>query len=398
MERAAETAHAEHEARIAYRDLFRKSWDIWGTGKGDTRRSVPLDLNWAQSLDNFREAGLPDWELSEGVTVALTNEKLKPENKFRYFCGICWTKIRKMQADAKAIIGIPDVESDDPDDSEQNRVAVRVLEAWKAKRTEAGLDSTEKQDFNLEWQAGSWHSTGVGVDELLAAAELAAERRTPAISNYFGEGMHVVEAVRLYFLACQRLHHVTYGEASLARNDVFALMEMILPTFETVSRAVNRLGEIAEDAEQARVLSEVALAMVSPRDRLDDLFPGGYQWTWNMENQVEWPPVMWRKGWTPSDLPAPAPLPVWCGACDGEELHMRWAPLKVTQCGTERTVLERCLQCHPSMLVPAAELPAWCGECDGDELARRWVEAEDGLVRCPRCNPHHKRARDMAQS
>jgi hypothetical protein len=56
------------------------------------------------SLDNLRAAGLPDWELAEAVGAAMSQKKVTPENTFRYFCGICWTKVRSLQDRAAEIL------------------------------------------------------------------------------------------------------------------------------------------------------------------------------------------------------------------------------------------------------------------------------------------------------
>lgn len=104
MKTAAETAHADYQARAAYRELFRAAWTQWSTGSGENKQPIQLDDNWQNSLDNFREAGLPDWELEEAVRAAMSAKKVTPENTFRYFCGICWGKIRKMQEHAQRLL------------------------------------------------------------------------------------------------------------------------------------------------------------------------------------------------------------------------------------------------------------------------------------------------------
>lgn len=104
MQKAAEIAHADYEARLAYRRVFRDEWDDWKTGAEGAKQAVPLDAGWESSLDNFREAGLPDWELGEAVRAAMANQKVAADNTFRYFAGICWTKIRKMHETARALL------------------------------------------------------------------------------------------------------------------------------------------------------------------------------------------------------------------------------------------------------------------------------------------------------
>lgn len=137
MARAAEVALEDFEARQEYRDLFRQAWDQWGVGEGDSRMSVPLDDNWKSSLDNLRAAGLPDWELEEAVRAAMTAQKVKPSDTWRYFCGIAWTKIRKMQENARALLEPVKAELDLQDEHQRlsegaETVALHAwLSAWR---------------------------------------------------------------------------------------------------------------------------------------------------------------------------------------------------------------------------------------------------------------------------
>lgn len=355
MERAAEIARADYEKRLQYRSVFRQVWDRWGTGEGDDRTQVPLEDGWAQSLDNFHEAGLPDWELGEAVTLAMSRQKVKPVDTFKYFCGICWTKIRKMQADARAIIGSSPGPAD-PDDTEQNRVAGAVAQAWKVKRGELGRTSTPEQDFNVDWQAGSWFARGVTESELTRAAEAIAPQGM-SLASGFGVDMPLLSAVDQYYAASERLLNAAFNESSADRKTVWALVEMLQPTFEITSRAVDRLAEVAADGAQAAVLKEISLWMVFPRDRISDLFPEGYPLTWDSHHQVEWPAALWGR-WDPETAAYPRSAPAWCGECDGPALHHRWRPVKVGWFGVDRTILEQCYACHPAMQLQGSDSAA----------------------------------------
>ncbi|MFI2214935.1 hypothetical protein [Streptomyces sp. NPDC020141] len=59
----------------------------------------------------------------------------------------------------------------------------------------------------------------------------------------------------------------------------------------------------------------------------------------------------------PSPVPAArlAPLPQWCGNCDGPDLALRW--VQVTLAGEERTRMAKCPDCHPAVLQTATGEP-----------------------------------------
>ncbi|MGW2845144.1 HNH endonuclease [Streptomyces sp. NPDC001274] len=104
MQKAAEASRADFEVTTRYREVFLEAWNKWSTRPGGAQRSIPLDEAWQSSLDNLRAAGLPDWELSEAVRAAMSQKKVTPENTFRYFCGICWKKVRSLQDRAAEIL------------------------------------------------------------------------------------------------------------------------------------------------------------------------------------------------------------------------------------------------------------------------------------------------------
>lgn len=127
MQQAAEASRADFGVTASYRQVFLDAWNEWGASLGGSQRSVPLDPAWQVSLDNLRAAGLPDWELTEAVRAAMSQRKVTPKNTFRYFCGICWTKVRSIQDRAAEILTATEAATESATESgeEWDRIASR---------------------------------------------------------------------------------------------------------------------------------------------------------------------------------------------------------------------------------------------------------------------------------
>ena len=104
MKQAAENLRAQETPKLEYRDAFLAEWNRWHLGK-DEDKKVPLPNDWKQAMDRFRVAGIPTWMWADIVDIGMANEKVKPENTFRYICGIAWNKVSALQAEARRIVG-----------------------------------------------------------------------------------------------------------------------------------------------------------------------------------------------------------------------------------------------------------------------------------------------------
>jgi hypothetical protein len=95
IEKAAEEATRENERVNDYLRAFLDAWPSYYDLPGD----------WEQSIAKFREVGLPERIMVDSVYLATGNQRISgASNKFRYFAGICWTKVRELQARAVEII------------------------------------------------------------------------------------------------------------------------------------------------------------------------------------------------------------------------------------------------------------------------------------------------------
>ncbi len=117
---AAQQMLADQERRDANYEAFDRKWQSW-TANGSP---LPRPNGWRQSLDAFMAAGLPLAVLLGCVDVAMANDKLRPENRFRYVCGIAWKKVAELQKQARAAVGEETVTQDD---SSAEDFAVNIL-------------------------------------------------------------------------------------------------------------------------------------------------------------------------------------------------------------------------------------------------------------------------------
>lgn len=103
VKRAAALAKADKAAATKYRNAFKRQWMSHSWGKND-QYTNPMPSEWQQSIESFRQAGLPIEELKDAVDVACNNGYIKMENVFRYMCGVSWKKIERIRDIAASLI------------------------------------------------------------------------------------------------------------------------------------------------------------------------------------------------------------------------------------------------------------------------------------------------------
>jgi hypothetical protein len=110
---AADKMLADRGARSAEHAQFDEWWNSWtyNDGKGQDRR-IPRDPDWQRSVTQFLAAGLPLEILKDCLDVAMSRQKVRAEDTWRYFCGIAWGKVRELQDAAKKSLR-PELNSDD---------------------------------------------------------------------------------------------------------------------------------------------------------------------------------------------------------------------------------------------------------------------------------------------
>ncbi len=104
QERAVQREESEKVERFLY--------DHWEAHRPNQWRSSDLPHDWMTSVHQFLRAGLELDDLSELMLVAFDSNA---SNKWRYFCGCCWTRLRQAQERAAEILASSDQSTARPD-------------------------------------------------------------------------------------------------------------------------------------------------------------------------------------------------------------------------------------------------------------------------------------------
>src|SRR5690606_20720961 len=152
--------------KLEYRDAFLAEWNRWHLGKDDDKK-VPLPNDWKQAMDRFRVAGIPVWMWADIVDIGMANEKVKPDNTFRYICGIAWNKVAELQAEARRIVGADAQPKLSPLPA---ALAAAAIEVWCH---ETGEDPTDEQEAELRAGVVEAVRNSIDADEIIKAAKHA---------------------------------------------------------------------------------------------------------------------------------------------------------------------------------------------------------------------------------
>lgn len=196
---AAREMLGREAGRGATREAFRARWV---SAMGGT----PLPPDWTASVDQFVASGLPAELLLDCIDVAARAGQVHPENRFRYVCGVAWTRIRELQTQARRIVGQQSpagVVEVDPEDDDGGRVGLAcellgflapddrdaIIEESRRWLTEDAEEEPGQDDVHIYAAIEWWMRTNARVDlleeslaDLLRAlpAELVATCRTEA--------------------------------------------------------------------------------------------------------------------------------------------------------------------------------------------------------------------------
>ena len=143
MQQAADNLLEQEKPKDEYRDAFLAEWNRWGTGKGESRKTVELPGDWKPSLERFRVAGLPAWVWAEIVDTAMGYDKVLPANKFKYCCGIAWNKVTELQAEARRIVGAAA-----PDGFVADALVQAAVQVWTSERC-GEVETSESNQFRF---------------------------------------------------------------------------------------------------------------------------------------------------------------------------------------------------------------------------------------------------------
>lgn len=104
MKQAAENLCQQEKPKNEYRAAFKAIWDGWAYQAGSKRKTFDLPPGWKTSIENFRQAGLPQEVWPDIVERVMTNKTVKADNLFRYCCGIAWRMVGELQEVARGIL------------------------------------------------------------------------------------------------------------------------------------------------------------------------------------------------------------------------------------------------------------------------------------------------------
>lgn len=102
IEVAAIAAMVRQDEQREFVDDFDTGWSRWGFG--DPRQAIPREAGWRTSIRNFCVRGMSMSMLMDAVDIAMDNQRVPVDDKWRYFMGVCWKKLTAMEEDAHEII------------------------------------------------------------------------------------------------------------------------------------------------------------------------------------------------------------------------------------------------------------------------------------------------------
>lgn len=115
-------------------------FDAWNTYHDNYGDVPPLPADWAVSVRQWLNMGLPVEVLLTSIAIAMSSQAAV-DKKFRYFAGICHNKANALQARAREIFdSVPDPEplpAIERDPSEPLPVSFDVYQALSQERTKA---------------------------------------------------------------------------------------------------------------------------------------------------------------------------------------------------------------------------------------------------------------------
>jgi len=101
MKRAAHLAMLDREKRDEALADFDEAWTRYKVT--DTGSVVPRQHDWMASVEQFYAAGLDFEELFDAIEITM-RKSMALEDRWRYFCGVAWRKIKAQQETAQRLI------------------------------------------------------------------------------------------------------------------------------------------------------------------------------------------------------------------------------------------------------------------------------------------------------
>lgn len=101
--RALERVATEREAAADQRETFLEYFEQeWIYGGHDWCPELPAD--WRETAWRFYTLGLRVADLDDAIRIALNKHGITLGARWKYFCGVCWTKVRQIESRAAEIL------------------------------------------------------------------------------------------------------------------------------------------------------------------------------------------------------------------------------------------------------------------------------------------------------
>lgn len=97
-------AHGRAVERMERDQISEFLYDHWEATRPNDYASSDLPSDWEASIWSFMDAGLELGDLEELMSVALNARPVA--EKWRYFCGCCWKRVRQSQEHAARIVAL----------------------------------------------------------------------------------------------------------------------------------------------------------------------------------------------------------------------------------------------------------------------------------------------------
>jgi hypothetical protein len=106
MRRLAAARGRQQNKSDAYVAEFDAAWLKWTVAGSAIERPA----GWRTSVERFYDLGVPIAEVTQCVRVACGNDRIYPDDTFRYFAGCVWRVVKDMQDAAKELLDAEAVE------------------------------------------------------------------------------------------------------------------------------------------------------------------------------------------------------------------------------------------------------------------------------------------------
>lgn len=85
--------------------------EIWAEELTDVMdREAWRDDDWSETLDNFRSRGLTQSTIIDALLRTINASHVSRNNRWRYFCGICWARLREVEDAARSLLAVEEAD------------------------------------------------------------------------------------------------------------------------------------------------------------------------------------------------------------------------------------------------------------------------------------------------